>query len=350
MEFAERTRSSSYIDSVILRDRDITSRWSGGVDGALEDRVYHCQNAGGWRADVAGLTNAYGEQIETAKYSSYGTPFCLPAGDVDADGDNSGDYTQINTWIGLSQYHDRADLNMDGVLDSADSDLAFDADGTSGGRGVLSTEVVGNRKGYAGYENDGAVTRFAHVRHRVLDTHLGRMTSRQTSCQVVAAYMLRQPPRKPWTINPPLGPQGPAPFDPAPVPGWPYPSVWPLPSACDGTGAECQHCCENHGQGMLSSCDQLFPDRGADWDQCTQGAVQWIAWCQQSCGAISYNNQIVQSAATHVSTLTLPKLRGSLGGVNPTSPGLTPIFDYIPVDPSISTPTVPECAAAASVL
>lgn len=154
---------------MILRDRDITSGWSGGVDGTLEDRVYHCQNSGGWRADVAGLTNAYGEQVETAKYSSYGTPFCLPAGDVDADGDNSGDYNQINTWIGLSQYHERADLNMDGVLDSADADLAFDADGTSGGRGVLSTEVVGNRKGYAGYENDGAVTRFAHVRHRVLD-------------------------------------------------------------------------------------------------------------------------------------------------------------------------------------
>jgi RHS repeat-associated protein len=172
---------------VILRDKDLANGWSGTPDGVLEDRVYYCQN---WRADVSAVINPYGEVIETAKFASYGTPICLPAGDVDADGDNSGDYNQINTWIGLSQYHPQGDVNMDGVLDSTDATMAQATDGTAAGRGVMSTAAVASRKGYAGYENDGVVTRFSHVRHRVLDSTLGRWTKRDPAGYVDGANAL----------------------------------------------------------------------------------------------------------------------------------------------------------------
>ncbi len=40
---------SSYIDNVILRDRDANTSWVSASDGTLEERRYYCQN---WRADV----------------------------------------------------------------------------------------------------------------------------------------------------------------------------------------------------------------------------------------------------------------------------------------------------------
>jgi RHS repeat-associated protein len=109
---------------------------------------------------------------------------------VDADGDNSGDYNQINTWIGLTQYHTQGDVNMDGVLDSADASLAMATDGTAAGRGVMSTAAVASRKGYAGYENDGVVSRFSHVRHRVLDSLLGRWTRRDPAGYVDGTHLM----------------------------------------------------------------------------------------------------------------------------------------------------------------
>jgi RHS repeat-associated protein len=45
------------------------------------------------------------------------------------------------------------------------------------GWNVLTNPDVGNRKGYAGYEWDEAVSKY-HVRNRVLDPHLGRWTRR----------------------------------------------------------------------------------------------------------------------------------------------------------------------------
>ncbi|MDX2146601.1 MAG: hypothetical protein SFZ23_03685 [Planctomycetota bacterium] len=43
---------SSYIDSVVLRDRDINSGWRAAGDGTLEERLYYCQN---YASDVCGL-------------------------------------------------------------------------------------------------------------------------------------------------------------------------------------------------------------------------------------------------------------------------------------------------------
>src|SRR5690606_19124359 len=70
---------SSYIDDVILRDKDANSPWRGEADGTLEERIYYCQN---WRHDVVALIDSSGGQIEQTRYSSYGIPFGLPAGDA----------------------------------------------------------------------------------------------------------------------------------------------------------------------------------------------------------------------------------------------------------------------------
>jgi RHS repeat-associated protein len=117
--------------------------------------------------------------VEWIKYAAYGTPFALPKYDVTSDGArNSTDTTAIGTLYGGGGYDVRADGDLDGDLDSADW---FDSLGLSSetlGRSVLSSSAVANRHGYAGYENDGAITRFAHVRNRVLDSTLGRWTRR----------------------------------------------------------------------------------------------------------------------------------------------------------------------------
>ena len=61
--------------------------------------------------------------VEWVKYSSYGVPFGLPKGDQDSDGDlDSTDVTAIQGWGG--GWDARADLNLDGTIDSTDGTLA----------------------------------------------------------------------------------------------------------------------------------------------------------------------------------------------------------------------------------
>jgi hypothetical protein len=166
---------SSYIDAVILRDRDHNTAWTSASDGTLERRDYYCQN---WRADVVALISSGGAFVEGDRYASYGTPFCMGAGDYDYDGDtDSTDTSAINTIIGVSGYNVRGDLDLDGDVDNTDLTTATNNIGTPGGRMVLSSK--GNRKGYAGYELDPVLARpFYHVRHRVLDCELGRWLTR----------------------------------------------------------------------------------------------------------------------------------------------------------------------------
>jgi len=159
---------SSYIDLVILRDRDANSGITSAADGTLEERRYYCQN---WRADVSALVAGNGQTIEWVKYSSYGIPFALPGADTDSDGDcDAADITQIQTWIDGSTYDVRGDV------DASDKTTAQNSyQGTTLGWNVLSG--IRNRKGYAGYEWDPVVHVY-HVRHRVLDPELGRWTRR----------------------------------------------------------------------------------------------------------------------------------------------------------------------------
>jgi len=67
---------NSYIDLVVLRDRDINSGWTSAADGTLEERIYYCQN---WHADVVAIVSGAGTSMkEWVKYSAYGVPFGMP--------------------------------------------------------------------------------------------------------------------------------------------------------------------------------------------------------------------------------------------------------------------------------
>jgi len=212
----------SYINSVVYRDRDMMAsstmasstpksfREAG--DGTLEERRYFCQN---WRADVSAVVDEAGNQMESVKYFSYGMPFCLPAGDMDSDGDY--DQTDENVISGWTTGYDvRADANLDGYIDSADTALLLGHKGSSAlGRGFLSRSDVANRRGYSGYENDGVLgdgalansnSRFWHVRHRVLDSTVGAWTSRDpVEYQGGQASLLRYIDQSPIDTTDPSG-------------------------------------------------------------------------------------------------------------------------------------------------
>src|SRR5690606_22484404 len=201
---------SSYIDSVILRDRDATNQ--GGQDDGLEERRYYCQN---WRADVSAVLTDAGSMVEWVKYSPYGVPFALPAGDTDSDGD--WDATDSSAITG--SYDVRKDVQLDGDVDSADITQANAVTGgyQTLGRGILSSSAVANRKGYAGYEYDptfeGAGRHLYHVRHRVYDADIGRWTRRDPLGYIDGMCLYQYVRSKPvWGMDP-LGLLGAFPCD-----------------------------------------------------------------------------------------------------------------------------------------
>ena len=166
---------SGYTDAVLMRDADLTTGWSGAADGTLEDRQYQCNN---WRGDVVAILDDAGQMIEQVRYTPYGVPFALPAGDSDSDGDWDGtDYSAIG-----GSYDIREDADLDGATDFFDITHALNRAGASYqtlGWKVLSSDYCANRKGYASYEHDAAApATLAHVRYRVYNFTLGRWTQR----------------------------------------------------------------------------------------------------------------------------------------------------------------------------
>jgi RHS repeat-associated protein len=165
---------SSYIDKVIMRDKDANTAWATvTTDGVLEERRVHCQN---WRGDVSAVVTDTGKMVEWVKYSAYGIPFGLPVGDVNSDGDWDGSDSTLMT----GTYDVRKDPDLSGAISGADVTHANSITGgyQTLGRTVMTSASVGNRKGYAGYENDGAIWRLDHVRNRVFHKELGRWTKR----------------------------------------------------------------------------------------------------------------------------------------------------------------------------
>ena len=187
--------NASYIDDVILRDRDHNSGWTSAADGTLEQRRYYCQN---WRHDVLALIKSDGKIAERDRYVSYGTPFGSPLADATFDGTvNASDTTQVNTDWGAN-YHVRSDFDLSGTVGAADLAEVTANNGKTLGWGTLSDATnVANRKGYAGYEIDIAISKLYHVRYRVLSTELGRWMRRDPSGYVdglsVVAYARSNP-------------------------------------------------------------------------------------------------------------------------------------------------------------
>ena len=174
---------SSYIDAVILRERDANTAWASAADGTLEERRYYVQN---WRADVVAIVTSAGKLVERARYSSYGIPTAFPAGDTDCDGDwDASDSTDIGlNYTPGSAYAVRRDTDLDGDVDANDVTHANSITGgyQTLGRDVLTSPGVNNRIAYAGYQYDptfaGVDRHLYHVRYRVYDAEAGRWTRR----------------------------------------------------------------------------------------------------------------------------------------------------------------------------
>lgn len=168
--------NSSYVDSVILRDRDTNA------DESLEERRFYCQN---WRADVVAVLAGDGVPLEYVRYSPYGEPTVYPVADVNFDG--IVDSTDTTDWTDLTSggtgdaAYTNDDLNFDGLFpDMADSSWFFDseADNTGlSGRGRVSSPAVGSMFGYAGYVWDNLVGGY-HVRHRTYLPEIGKWAKR----------------------------------------------------------------------------------------------------------------------------------------------------------------------------
>ena len=169
--------TGSYIDLVVLRDRDINSGWTSAADGTLEERIYYCQN---WRADVSALVTDAGQMLEWVKYSAYGVPFGLPGGDANSDGDCDGsDLTQVSTWVEMGPDDVRGDVDLDGDVDETDSStISSSYQGITLGRGVLSANGVHSKRGYAGYILTPTTSSLYCIRHRTLNGGVGVWTSR----------------------------------------------------------------------------------------------------------------------------------------------------------------------------
>jgi RHS repeat-associated protein len=161
---------SSYVDALILRDRDADLD----QNAVLEERLYYCQS---WRADVVAVVDSTGTLVEGARYSAYGVPIGVPAGDTNTDLTfDSTDSSAITGWSPPASYDVRYDVNLDGAITSADAAAAATV---TLGRGVLSSAAIDNRRGYAGYEFWPApAANLWSVRHRVLHSDLGRWTRR----------------------------------------------------------------------------------------------------------------------------------------------------------------------------
>ena len=179
---------SSYIDSMIVSDRDNSTTWITSGDGDLEKRFYYLQN---WRADTCAIANDGGLIARHFRYSAYGSRTEVNAADFNRDG-VSDFFDYLDFVDGQSGSDARTDFNRDGVLDGFDYSDFVDVRSSDG------SDISGGktRNLYAGYENDpsleilkaaggsggdsglAAFESMYHVRNRVYSTELGRWTRR----------------------------------------------------------------------------------------------------------------------------------------------------------------------------
>ncbi|MCL4743771.1 MAG: hypothetical protein KJZ54_16360, partial [Phycisphaerales bacterium] len=143
-----------------------------------------------WRADVVALFGSNGHMLHQVRYDPYGVPFGISKADINGDGvlDSADSSLFVTLYNSGSGTHPFADWNLDGTLSSLDLIAygnSYSADAGLG-YGVLSYDFAraggANRKGYAGYELapelSSAKPCLYHVRYRVYDASLGRWTRR----------------------------------------------------------------------------------------------------------------------------------------------------------------------------
>ncbi len=185
---------------MILRNRDANTAWTTASDATLEEVRYYCQN---YRGDVAAILTGGGRMAEWARYSSYGVPWAMPAGDTDSDGDwDATDEAAIT-----GGYEVRKDAGLDGSVSADDVTRANAITGgyQTLGREFLTSTGVKNRIAYAGYQYDptfaGLDRHLFHVRHRIYDAEAGRWTRRDPMGYVdgLSAYLYAGQGNLQWT-------------------------------------------------------------------------------------------------------------------------------------------------------
>jgi RHS repeat-associated protein len=125
----------------------------------------------------------------------------------------------------------KCDLNLDGTINATDQSTQLGNIGVSSGFAELTRNR--NRLGYAGYAADSESAERWHVRHRVLESKLGRWTKRDPAGYVDGASLLAYSASAPMRMSDPIGLRSAqvweAPMDPIEPtpPAWIDPT-WPL--------------------------------------------------------------------------------------------------------------------------
>jgi hypothetical protein len=111
-------------------------KWATHAGSAPHDeRYYYATDS---RSRPVALVSAEGKLVEQYRYSGNGMPFTIPLGDVNADGKveskETGDPDRaIAIYLMKKPYEARADMNLDGVIDTDDETSVANSSGAEGG-------------------------------------------------------------------------------------------------------------------------------------------------------------------------------------------------------------------------
>jgi YD repeat-containing protein len=154
-------RGPNFQGGVLLRDRDSDLNANPqhlATQAASSTRSERYYYAADYRGNVIAMVDYTGSLVEQSRYSQSGLPFGIPQGNTDGTGVVSGgltgaDYGIVNYDIVHSAYEARADVNLDGVIDSGDLALVASANGRAAGRGHLSVATTLNTMGFHSSEH-----------------------------------------------------------------------------------------------------------------------------------------------------------------------------------------------------
>jgi hypothetical protein len=161
------TATGSFDVSAVLESRD--DNYDGSIDRTTVLFIDRTGSVVGYYGD----DSTAGKQVERLLYNMTGQPFLMPWGDVDGDGDSdASDTGWVNILWTFSLYDVRADLDLDGDVDSVD----YAAHAQQGGHVKVSNDY--NRLGVRALH---AQLGLAHVAGGGIQTALGvRLTRRNT--------------------------------------------------------------------------------------------------------------------------------------------------------------------------